>query len=463
MKLGRGFVGGLLAGLLVACAVPEEVATVAIPTPPLTGFDPTIREQIETARAELAAGLADASVSAEQQAALWGDLGNTFHAYELVTAARTCYQQAIDRAPIDARWPYFLGQLERELGEAALAIRGLGRAVELDPDWVPGWVALGETLLAMGQPAEARPALAAALERLPACAPAQVGLAKIALDEGRLEEAHQRLSAALAAQPEASAIHHHLARLARRLGQPEEADRHMALAGPRQPSIADPWMARVEGRRLGTHNLMTRAQQATRANRIEESIRLYRQILAAEPDHVRARTNLGAALARQGRLEEAQRELERAVALNSAEPVARFDLGTVLLRRGDPGAADQLAAAVALDPRQPAARLNLATAHRLAGRHEEAVTHYRALVALAPASPTGYYWLALSELRLGRPQAGFKTLDDGLARTSGAPLLQEALARLRASCPEVAICDGSALHPAAEISQPDLDAPRSAD
>lgn len=428
--------------VLAACAGEPASPPPVIPRPPLERFDPAIRAQIEQARSQLATALADPASDPPRRAASWGDLGVTFHAYELVGAARECYRQAGALAPRDPRWPYLLGRLERSLGEPAAAIRELRRAVVLDPARAVAWVALGETLLEQAQPEQARPAFQTALERSPVCPPAEVGLAKIALGEDRLEEARDRLLAALRGQPEADAIHHHLARVYRRLGELTEAERHLRSAGARQPALPDPWLEHVEEHRLGTHNLMTQAQRATRTGRLEEAIEIYHRILAAEPGHVRAWINLGAALARQERLEEAQTALERAVELAPGDPLARFNLGTVRLQRGDPRAAAELEASLAADPRQPAARLNLATAHRLAGRHEQALAQYDALLELAAASPTARYWRALTQLRLGRHPKARAGLEEGLRITPRSPLLRATLARLLASSREPAVRDG---------------------
>lgn len=437
--------GGVLLLLLLglACDGAKVTRSAQVPAPALDRFEASIRDQIEEARRNLGAELAKTGEDPARLAAHWGDLGNTFHAYELVSAARACYTEARILAPRDPKWPYFLGQLERELGDPSAAEQAFEEAVRLDADCVPAWVALGETRLENGNLAESRSALAAALERVPSCSPALVGLAKLALEEGSAAEAYEQLDRALALQPEANAIHHHLARAARQMGKQPEAERHLALAGPRQPSLADPWMARIAQRRLGTHNWMTQAQKAARNHRLGEAEDLYRRVLAKEPENVRALGNLGATLARQGRLEEAQRELERAVALDPTDSVARFDLGTVLLRRNDPRAASELAAAVELDPRHPGARFNLAAALSRLGRDEEALLQYRALVDLAPRSPSAYLGVARMERQLRRPQAAVAILEAGIARSGGAPILLSTLARLLATAPEGSIRDGT--------------------
>lgn len=439
----RRLAGLLALVLLAACAEERADAPPQIPRPALDRVDPAIRGQIEQAQTQLQTALADPATGPKRRAAAWGDLGNTFHAYELVAAARECYRQAIALAPDDARWPYFLGRLERSWGDPEAAVRALRRSVALDPGQIAPWVALGETLLDQNLGAQARPAFEAALGIAPASAPAAVGLAKIALAEGRVEEARDRLLAALAAQPEADAIHHHLARAYRRLGDERAVERHLRRAGARQPTLADPWFERIEERRLGTHNLMTQAQQASRAGRLEEAMAIYRRILAAEPAHRRAWTNLGAALARQGRLDEAQAALERACALDPADALARFNLGTVLLRRADPRAAAELEASLAADPRQPAARFNLATAYRLADRHEDALAQYDALIELAAANPTARFWRALTLQRLGRHRAARDGLEAALRIEPDSLMLQAALARLLASNPEAAVRDGA--------------------
>ena len=155
-----------------------------------------------------------------------------------------------------------------------------------------------------------------------------------------------------------------------------------------------------------------------RAGRLIEAERLYRQICAADTNHVgswhllgvlahqlgrkdaadligravalkpefaEAHNDLGVVLGAQGKLTEAIACFEQAVALKPAYAEALLNLGNAL---GTLGKLDQAAAryeqALAIDPKLGIAHYNLAAARKQQGRIEDAVVHYRRAVALAP-------------------------------------------------------------------------------
>ena len=96
---------------------------------------------------------------------------------------------------------------------------------------------------------------------------------------------------------------------------------------------------------------LERAIALQQSGDLEGAIRAYREYLAAQPDSLQARSNLGAALARAGRYDEA---------------IAEYDLG---LRK---------------NPDNPALLLNLGLAYYKTGRHAEAAARFERALSLAP-------------------------------------------------------------------------------
>ena len=102
---------------------------------------------------------------------------------------------------------------------------------------------------------------------------------------------------------------------------------------------------------------------------------------AAERD-IRERAREAAAL---GLIDEAEALLGQAIKLAPADPIAWNDLGVVLVGRAQlPAAIEALKLSVALDPKSAATHRNLAVALEKYGEAAEAVSHYRAFVALSP-------------------------------------------------------------------------------
>jgi tetratricopeptide (TPR) repeat protein len=97
--------------------------------------------------------------------------------------------------------------------------------------------------------------------------------------------------------------------------------------------------------------LLQRAIALNQQGELDGAIRAYREYLAVEPDSVRARSNLGAVLARAGRYDEA---------------IAEYDLG------------------LRTSPDNPALLLNLGLAYYKTGRYAEAAARFERAVSLSP-------------------------------------------------------------------------------
>ena len=82
--------------------------------------------------------------------------------------------------------------------------------------------------------------------------------------------------------------------------------------------------------------LLQQAIALHKAGDLEGAIRAYREYLAAEPDSVQARSNLGAALAGTGRYEEAIAEYAHALQQSPDNPALLLNLRTCLFQDGPP-------------------------------------------------------------------------------------------------------------------------------
>jgi tetratricopeptide (TPR) repeat protein len=81
-----------------------------MPEPPVVAVreaNAAMADKIETAYRALKSALNSADA--------WGRYGEVLHAAEYLDAARTCYLEALNRAPDSARWSHLLGlvQLQR--------------------------------------------------------------------------------------------------------------------------------------------------------------------------------------------------------------------------------------------------------------------------------------------------------------------------------------------------------------
>lgn len=379
-----------------------------IPYPTLTGLEEEIAEQLREGRKQLEAALARKLPDA-QLAEVYGELGMVYHAYALVEASAACYANAERLAPKDARWPYLQGVLlqgDNRLDEAAPAY---GRALALIPNLFPALLHLAEIHFHRDELDEAGKLLDRALAVAPDSPAARALAGQIALSRREWKKAVDLLEGVLAAMPEANLLHHPLGLAYRGLGDLESAKRHLALAGRVGVRPNDPLRDAIESIKQGERLHMRRGHTAFNLGRYADAADEFRMALAARPESVTARVNLGAALAKMGDRQGAIAELRRVIELAPGNFTARFNLALLLVEDGKPREAlPHLTAAVHSDPRDEAARM------------EE--------VRLA---------IALQELKRAK-----ESLEEGLAALPASRRIAHSLARLLASCPDRSLRDG---------------------
>ncbi|MDD5628894.1 MAG: tetratricopeptide repeat protein, partial [Elusimicrobia bacterium] len=119
--------------------------------------------------------------------------------------------------------------------------------------------------------------------------------------------------------------------------------------------------------------------------RLDEAIRHYRLALQAQPDSDWAHNNLGVALVRQGRLEEAIRHYELALQAMPVSALAHSNLGSALAQQGRlDEAIRHYELALQAQPDCAAAHNNLGLALAKLGRLDEAVRHYERALRTQP-------------------------------------------------------------------------------
>jgi tetratricopeptide (TPR) repeat protein len=205
----------------------------------------------------------------------------------------------------------------------------------------------------------------------------------------------------------------------------------------------DPLLDGVTALRVGERVAVMRGRVAAQAGRYQDAIQEFRRALAARPESVEARVNLGSTLALAGDRPGAIENLREALRLDPANATAHFNLGSLLADGGSPEQArSHLEAAVAARPDDAEARRLLAKTLRDAGRLPAALEHYRRAVELAPGDEAARLGEAETLVRLGRYAEARTKLDEALGQMPGSGLISHAQARLLAACPDTAVRDG---------------------
>lgn len=167
------------------------------------------------------------------------------------------------------------------------------------------------------------------------------------------------------------------------------------------------------------------AGAAEEGGRVAEALDLYRQTLAAEPQHSGALLGLARLLLATGELEAARTCLEARLALLPDDAETAFQLGTVHLAGEHYGAAaEHLGRAAALAPGMPEVHNNLGAALLHLGRHDEAIAALERALELRPDFAVALNTLGNAHAEAGRAEPAITAyrraceLDPGLVEAA---------------------------------------------
>jgi tetratricopeptide (TPR) repeat protein len=324
---------------------------IAVRWPDLTNLEASVREQVTKLQNSLTAAAGNPATSETALSEAYGKLGQLYHAYSLVEPAHDCYLNASLLAPKDFRWTYLVAKLDQQQGNFEDAIRRYRIARTLRPDYVAVPVNLGNIFLELNRPDDAKASFSAALELDMNNAAAHYGLGQVALSSRSYAEAIQHFEATLAQAPGANRVHYSLAMAYRGLGDLEKVKAHLAQQGSVGVRVADPLVDGLQELILGERVPLARGKVAFEAKRYAEAAAEFRKAVAANPDSVVARINLGAALSQLGDAQGAIEQFEEAIRIEPRSVNAHYNLAILLAAQGNhKKAIAHLQSALAIDP-----------------------------------------------------------------------------------------------------------------
>ncbi len=400
--------------VLAMLIAPGAAALEPVPRPVLDGVEESVAGSI-TAHQEALAELIAQGAPAEQLAEAFGTLGMIYHAHQMSAAAEPCYANAVELAPGQSRFVYYLALLHLESGRFEASMAGFGRYLERHPDDAAALLRHGEAALELGRPDDAD--FERALKGETAAA-ARAGLGRAAMQAGRYSDAIRHFEAALVEQPSASRLHYHLAQAYRRLGRREEAARHAALYGRAETVFPEPLVAELRAMASGFYFHLAAGDGALADGRYGLARALYEEALAIDPESPKAHRGLGSAHQQLGQLDEARHHYGEAVRRQPANARYRFYLARVASALGDKSAAArELEESLRLDPGNAAARVNLGVVLTGLGAAERAEAQLRAALE-AESEPRvralAYYNVGVAELRRGELEAAAADLAEAV-------------------------------------------------
>ena len=435
--------------LAAGCAAPEEGGLVSrlpgegramraggprqpIALPDLSRVAESVQRQVREHHARLAAKLAEPDTPAVELADAFGELGLVLMAAEYHEASADCFRSAMDLAPGEMRWPYYLGHLHAVDGDRAAAAELFARVHELRPTDLPALVRLGETRLDQSRPDAAEEAFMRALTVDPGVGAALAGMGRAALAKGEAARAVDYLTRALSADARATSLHYPLAMAYRQLGDLDQAEAHLRRRGNGVAAVPDPLMDAYSGVLESAITYETRGLRALQNGQPAAAEDLFRRGLELAPNDPALRHRLGTVLMMAGDPAGAVEQFEETIRRSPDFAKAHFGLGMVARLNGrHPEAAERFGDAVEHQPDYLEARVGLADALRVTGRAEAALAHYRQVVVADPRFADAWTGYVMTLAGLGRAEEARERLGEALSILPGHPQLTGLRAQLR--------------------------------
>jgi tetratricopeptide (TPR) repeat protein len=363
----------------------------------------------------------------------YGEMGRLLMAAEYREAAEPCLLNAQALAPADARWPYHLALLYKDLGKATDSVASFERAAQLQPDDLATLVWLGNAYLDQGRAEQAEPLFMKALSRQPRSVPVLFGLGRTALARQEYSRAVDYLEQALSVDPKARVIHYPLAMAYRGMGNLEQAEAHLSQRGPGEILPPDPLREQLDGLLESAVAYEVRGAHALDEGEWAAAANYFRKGIELAPTEPSLRHKLGTALAMTGDTQGAAQQFEEVTRRWPKFAKAQYSLGVLLAANGRyREAIEHFAAAVKSEPAYVEAQLQWAEALRNSGRFEESLAHYDQAMRLDPRVAEARLGYAMALAGLKRYDEARAQLTEGQTRYPTRPEFADALARLPA-------------------------------
>ena len=406
-----GLVG--LVGTVLWVQNSPPLPTLEPPLPDLGNLEPALKKKLS----EVATQVEGQPESAEA----WGRLGMVLDVHEMSTEAVVCYERAQLLSPEDYRWPYFLGV--KRIWDQQGALEHLRRAAELNPDYAPIQVYLGNGFLLSEELPEAEAAFQRARTLDAGLIWAHIGLAKVAQARSDPQASLGHLKRALQLGPHAGEVYWLLSNVYRRLGEIDNAEKNeqRATGRPILEPLPDPvrdalWWR--EGVTLRWRR--ARSERYLQQGRLPEAIAEWQQMLEEDPDSAEAHFELGFAYGQGAQLDDSLRHYERAIALKSDHAKTHQNRGIILLRkqRSDE-ALVAFQRALELDPNLHKAKNNLGALLIRKGQVKVGLDYLRQSSVAMPRNADVQFKLATALRSYGNPEEAAAAFERALRADPG--------------------------------------------
>jgi protein O-GlcNAc transferase len=346
-----------------------------------------------------------------------------YHRAGQLQAAEQIYRQILTADPQQVDAWHLLGVLAHQVGQHEIAVRYIGRAIQLKGNEAAFHSNLGNALRDQGKLDEAVASYRRALGLKPKFAEAHNNLGVALGAQKKLDEAIGAWRRALKFKPDLADALYNLGNALKKQGKTDEALDAWRRVLKFRPDHAEAWnnignaltetgkfddaiaawqeSVRIKPAYAEAHNNLGNALQ--QQGKHDEAIASHRRALEIRPDYAEALSNLGAALEAQGRTDEAIGCYERALALKPDYAEGHYNLANALAgEKKLQTAVEEFRRALEIKPDYAEAYNNLGNALKEMEQLEAAIACWRKTLELKPNYGPAYNNLAVALREQGR-------------------------------------------------------------
>ncbi len=267
--------------------------------------------------------LEDTFLAQENTLTALAGLSRLYHVNGYFDEAILCYGGLLQVEPENAIWPHRLAAIYANFGQLELALPLLEKTVDLQPDYAPAWIRMGNALLKLNQVEAAEGAFQSALKFEENNPHALFGLARVGAAGGDWESVVGLLETSRRESQVDLGIDL-LVTAYEKLGRERRAFsiRGEAKALSAHNELPDPWISELNDVCFDDYQLALAGGTAKYAGDVSTAIRRMRQAIKLAPKNGRHRIQLGSIYMESDRLKDALEQFNQSIRIDPTLPDA---------------------------------------------------------------------------------------------------------------------------------------------